>query len=572
VQAATIAPVQAMNRLVVFLGSLPVLGFEVTRDRLRLGRRGDNDIVLPLPDVADLHAVITRTGHRVLIRAADGEHVSRDGRPVREADLSDGRPVGVGGYRLRWISEGDGFGSGAAPAAGSVVRLETVDDSDQALPAPGPDALAGPLLLRVAGGPDRGREMVLNGLAVVVGRAPDSDLVLHDPTVSWRHFSLERAPEGLRVRDLQSRNGTYLDDRRVEVGFARAGSHLRAGRTGLRIERAGPDVLARGAGPGLAELVGCSPPMRVLFERLREAAAGRSPVLLLGETGTGKELAGRAIHSLSARAGGPFVPLNCAAAPRDLIEDMLFGHGRGAYTGAAGERRGAFERADGGTIFLDEISELPLDLQPKLLRVLEDGAVPRLGADERPCDFRVVAASNRDLPGEVSAGRFRADLYYRLAVLEIRLPTLAARLDDLPDLVHAFLTQAREQTGVPGAGATRFAEDALEPLRGHGWPGNVRELRNVVLRAVVRRPGGVVDRTLIEEILAATRHARPPASASLEEMEVEAVRNALRACGGQRRAAARRLGIAESTLYEKIRRYNLADEGAPRARPGDEHG
>jgi transcriptional regulator with AAA-type ATPase domain len=564
-----------MNRLVVFLGSLPVLAFEVTKDRLRLGRGRENDIVLPLPDVADRHAVISRSGGRVVIHATDGEHVFREGRPVREADLSGGGTVGVGGYRLRWIAGGDGFEPEGIrpgiPADAGIVRVSTAEEPVPASPPAGPFAAPmGPLLLQVAAGPDRGLQILLDGPAVVVGRAPDSDLVLHDPTVSWRHLSVEPAGDGMRVRDLQSRNGTCVDGRRVEVGIAQPGSVVRAGRTSLRLGRAAGGSFGTGEEPGLAEMVGGSAPMRTLYARLREAAASRSPVLLLGETGTGKELAGRAIHSLGTRARGPFVPLNCAAAPRELIEDLLFGHGRGAYTGASGERRGAFERADGGTIFLDEISEVPLDLQPKLLRVLEDGAVPRLGGDERASDFRVVAASNRDLPAEAAAGRFRPDLYYRLAVLEIRLPPLCERLDDLPDLVHSFLAQAEEQTGVPGAGATRIDEDALEPLRHHPWPGNVRELRNVVLRAVVRCPGGVVDRALAEAILAETRRARPAVPRSLEETEAEAIRNALRACGGQRRAAARRLGIAESTLYEKIRRHDLTEEGPARARPGDD--
>jgi DNA-binding NtrC family response regulator len=404
---------------------------------------------------------------------------------------------------------------------------------------------------------------------MLVGRSPDCDFVLHDEAISWRHLTLERVTEGVRVRDLGSRNGTWLDDQRVESAVAVGGSSIRAGRTTLVLASDDALMLEAAGAPeraqfGFGELVGCSAAMLSVYDRLREAAGNKLPVLLLGETGTGKELAARTIHAAGARARGPYVPLNCAAVPRDLIESELFGHARGAFTGASADRDGAFAAADGGTIFLDEIAEMPPELQPKLLRVLEDGVVQRVGGGRRRADFRVIAATNRDLAAERAARRFRDDLYFRLAVRQIRLPALADRLEDLPDLVHSFLDTAAQQTGIATAGQTRFDETAFAPLREHTWPGNVRELRNLVLAAVARKPAGVVDRAVVEKLLAdaAARHEEPaPGAMTLEAMERLAIVNALRDSGGNRREAARRLGISESTLYEKIKKFGL---GGPR--------
>jgi DNA-binding NtrC family response regulator len=549
------------SKLLVSLGSLPLLAVRVPPGTLRLGRSPDNDIVLGLPEVADSHAVIVPSGPRAVIRSLAGEAILVNGRAAEEADLSNGDLVTLGGYRLRWIGDDRALGGVADDSVSSPVRSHATHPVEELSSAPG----APPTRLRIIGGPESDREIPLDRPAILVGRAPDSDLILEDETVSWRHLVLERTPEGIRVRDLGSLNGTYLDGHRIEAAPAAAGGHLRVGRTTLELvaselgaddrqERRAEKLSARA---GLVELVGGAPPMRKVYGQIREAAASRVPVLLLGETGTGKELAARAIHALGPRARGPFVPINCAAVARDLLESELFGHARGAFTGAAGERQGAFMAAHGGTIFLDEIAELPLELQPKLLRVIEDGHVPRLGGGGSRSDFRLIAATNRDLAREVADERFRRDLYYRMAVLAIRMPQLRDHLEDLSVLMSAFLESAAEWTGVRASEATRFDEAAMQALRAHPWPGNVRELRNLVLRAAMRRPGGRIDRALVEALLRENSPTAARTSGSLEEIERHTIHNALRDCHGNRRAAARRLGIAESTLYEKIRRYGL---------------
>jgi len=555
-------------KLSVALGALPILALELDRESIRLGRSRDNDIVLSLPEVADHHAVFDVTPRSVVLRALEGESFLLNGKPATSAPLRKTDEVILGGYRLQLLAHDGQLGApGPEPGDSAAETHHTVPVEQDA------EAAGGPVTrVLVTAGRDQGLSIPFDRPALLVGRAPDCDFVLHDDTISWRHCSLERVPEGVRVRDLGSRNGTWLDNQRVESAVT-AGGRVRLGRTLLTLSSDEGSGLGVRAAPDqsrlvMAEMVGLSPPMMHVYERLREAAWDRLPVLLLGETGTGKELAARAIHSAGPRAGGPFIPLNCAAVPRDLIESELFGHARGAFTGAASERAGAFAAADGGTIFLDEIAELPSELQPKLLRVLEDGVVPRVGGGGRRSDFRVVAATNRDLGAERAARRFRDDLYFRLAVRQIRMPALSDRLEDLPDLVHGFLRTASEITGIPHVGQTKFDESAFAPLREHTWPGNVRELRNLVLAAVARRPGGVVDHAIVEELLADSARGDPQpreGQRTLEEIEQQAVRNALRDSGGNRREAARRLGIAESTLYEKLRKYGFT---GPKGRGG----
>jgi DNA-binding NtrC family response regulator len=498
------------------------------------------------------------SGDRCEIRALAGESLRVHGRPVARAGLSSGDRVGLGGYHLQWFT-----GEDEQETSGSVADLVGARaHGTKPLEAPGKD-LARATGVEVVEGVDQGSRVGLVATATIVGRSPECDLVLTDAAASWRHCSLELTREGVRIRDLESHNGSFLDGRRIESALAGAGNKIQIGKTTLRLT-AEADPEAAEVTAGLAELVGGSPPMLEVYGRIREAASSRLPVLVSGETGTGKELVARAIHSLGLRSAVPFVPVNCAAIPREMLEDELFGHVKGAFTGATSDRPGALERANGGTIFLDEVGELALDLQAKLLRVLEDQEIPRLGGGVVQGDFRVVAASNKDLAEAAASESFRQDLYFRLAVLQIRVAPLRDRLEDLGDLTRHFLAEAEVKEGVTGAGEVSFGRQVVDRLRRHTWPGNVRELKNLVLRALVEAKAGPVDLELVDRVLSESV-LRPPAraegSTSLEEAEKEAIRKALQDCNGQRRAAARRLGIAESTLYDKIRKHGLAEVG-----------
>jgi two-component system response regulator AtoC len=325
---------------------------------------------------------------------------------------------------------------------------------------------------------------------------------------------------------------------------------------------------------GERPIVAASPSMIELLEVLERAAEYKATVLLTGESGTGKEVLARAIHAQSGRRQQAFVAVNCGAIPEALLESELFGHARGAFTGADRARRGLFVEADGGTLFLDEIGELPPPLQVKLLRVLQEEEVRPIGDSKpRTVDVRVIAATSRDLEREVASGGFREDLFYRLDVFRVRVPPLRERRDDVPLLVDHFIERFR---GTLGKAVRSIAEDALARLVAHHWPGNVRELENVIERAMILADGDRITLAeLPEGIAAAPRGAAPPAAAAgtatgdfslrraRRRFETELIRRALEATGGNRTRAARLLEISHRALLYKIKEYGLggSDEG-----------
>jgi DNA-binding NtrC family response regulator len=333
------------------------------------------------------------------------------------------------------------------------------------------------------GGRAAPRRVELTGELLRIGSHPANELVLDDPEVSPFHCCLARADGGFRVQDSGSRTGTRVDGVSVrDADLPLPECTLTLGDSRVRVRDAGA-ARQIDVGPALAlgALWGSSVPMRRLFEMLRRCAQSDSDVLIEGESGTGKELCAAEIVRLGVRPQGPLVIVDCGAVSPRLVESELFGHVRGAFTGAERDREGAFEAADGGTLFLDEIGELPLDVQPKLLRALASREVRRIGDNRvRKIDVRLIAATNRQLEREVNAGRFREDLYYRLSVLVVRVPPLRERPEDIPLLVEHFLAQRRMLTR-----ADLFGPEVIADLMRHPFPGNVRELRNWVERRVV---------------------------------------------------------------------------------------
>jgi two-component system response regulator GlrR len=423
--------------------------------------------------------------------------------------------------------------------------------------------------LVVIDGPDRGRSELSSASELAVGTGEANQLVLADPTVSRHHFVITFTPRGYHVRDTGSTNGTYLANHRIESAYLQDGSILRAGVTTLRFEGTDGEIREPLSDDDrFGRALGRSPVMRRLFALLPRIAASESTVLIDGETGTGKSLLARAIHVAGKRANGPFVVVDCGAIPAALIESELFGHERGAFTGATAARPGVFEAARGGTVFLDEIGELPLDMQPKLLHAIEERAVRRLGsATPLALDVRLIAATNRDLRQAVNRGGFRSDLYYRLNIVKLRLPPLRERTGDVPLLVEAFY---RELTGNPAATAPA---ELVAALAQHDWPGNVRELRAAVERSLL------VDdptqwRALIDEPLAAGgdpggapepfddaltfRAAKERATLRWERWYLGEL---LARHGGNLSRASRAVRMDRTHLRELGRRYKLIDPG-----------
>jgi DNA-binding NtrC family response regulator len=368
-----------------------------------------------------------------------------------------------------------------------VVPPVPVRDDDVATVVQGPAAAStapeGAYVLTVVSGPDQGRALEVDGSApcpVLVGQSPACGLQLTDPTASRRHISLEPSAIGLHLVDLDSTNGTFVDRVRVHDVELIGDELVRIGSTVLRVEfRPSAEPLTPPPCDSFGRIVGESREMRRLYPLCARLAALDVTVVIEGESGTGKEVLAEAIHEQSPRATGPFVVFDCTAVPPSLVEAELFGHERGAFTGAIGARKGVFEQARGGTLLIDEIGDLDLALQPKLLRAIERREVRRIGADRwQTTDVRILVATRRNLDQEVQAGRFRDDLFHRLAVARIELPPLRRRAGDVPVLVRAFCRDL---------GARPDAVSAAELARweAYSWPGNVRELRNAVTRKVV---------------------------------------------------------------------------------------
>jgi DNA-binding NtrC family response regulator len=394
---------------------------------------------------------------------------------------------------------------------------------------------------------------------VTIGTLAENDLVLSDPAVSRRHAVVEEMASGWLLKDLGSTNGTFLGNVRVKEGFLEPGALIRLGNTELTFSRVEERIeTPESSAERFGGLIGGSLPMRQVFGILERVAPTDVTVLLLGETGTGKELAARAVHEHSRRAGRPFIVFDCGAVPPNLIESELFGHEKGAFTDAVKDRPGAFELADGGTLFLDEIGELDLQLQPKLLRALDRREVKRVGAGQAVAvDARVVAATNRDLEAEVKEGRFREDLYYRLSAVSVFLPPLRKRRDDIGPIAVRLLSAIAKETVRKIDG---IAPEAVEVLRSQPWPGNVRELRNVLVRAAALSSGSRLE---VKDLFLAPKKRTDTAEGlsgrTLEEIEKAAIHATLRSVDHNKTEAAKALGIAYSTLYEKMKKYGMRE-------------
>ena len=401
---------------------------------------------------------------------------------------------------------------------------------------------------------------------ITVGSQEGNDLVLSDATVSRFHAELTREPDGYRLRDLDSTNGTRVNGVRVVEAYLGEEATLTFGNAPVRFAVAQEqEEVPLHPEPRFGRLVGDSVAMRALFAQLDRLARSAATVLVLGESGTGKELIAEAVHDHSTRAKKPFVVVDCGAIPPELVESELFGHERGAFTGASQERKGAFEAADGGTLFLDEIGELPLNVQPKLLRALERRQVKRVGADQhRPVDVRFIAATHRDLRRAVNQGSFREDLFFRLAVAMVRVPPLRERIEDLPLLLQHLWGDTFRALGLEPKPFTSPSAETLRHLASLPWEGNVRELRNFVERSVAL--SGALDTSKLSlsgnssraDNAAAVRHDLPYKDAKdawLEIFEKAYLSRRLEQAGGNVSQVAREADMDRAHLIKLLKKY-----------------
>jgi two-component system response regulator GlrR len=407
--------------------------------------------------------------------------------------------------------------------------------------------------VEVIGGPDHGVRVISDGAELAIGTNPGNQLILTDRTVSRHHCSIVVDDHGFLLHDLGSTNGTALAGHRIVTAYLAPASVVSLGQTVLRFDVTdGQVVEPLSDACELGDVLGKSPAMRRLFYVLRRVVATDTTVLLEGDTGTGKTMIAEALHDAGPRAGKPFVVVDCGAMPASLIESALFGHERGAFTGALDAKQGMFEAANGGTIFLDEIGELPLELQPKLLRVLEGKTVIRIGSTKSTkLDVRIIAATNRDLRTEVNGGSFRSDLFYRISTLRVRVPALRERGEDLAPLVDRFY---RELAGPDTAPPVELLTAAAR----HTWPGNVRELRSYVERSYLLGPQQPDEAPKVErgydDLTLTFRDAKAKA---MSEWERDWVGRLFKTYGGNLSRASRAAQMDRNHLRSLVRRYGF---------------
>ncbi len=449
----------------------------------------------------------------------------------------------------------------AVPGVFDLPKREMADEQTRGCPTT--VVRYGKTRIVVTKGPDAGFTLEVAGTPVRIGTSLDNDIVLTDDTVSRRHCEIEPTNTGVYVRDIGSTNGVLTAGMRIFDAMLVGPISLQLGQTALSITPLDETVdREQSTVDRFGDLLGRSARMRELFADLERIARTDVMLLIEGETGTGKDLVAESVHRASSRAERPYVVFDCGAVAPTLVESELFGHERGAFTGAVAARQGVFEQADGGTLFLDELGELPKDLQPKLLRVLEKREIRRVGGTKTgSVDVRVIAATNRNTLAEVKRGNFRQDLYFRIAAAHVTVPPLRDRMDDLPMLVEHFLSQER-----PPRSLNEVSPDVWEMFRTYRWPGNVRELRNAVQRLLVMpdramrslpadagSSGSIMQPTEIVPL----RVARRDASDAFEQAYLEAL--LAKTDGNVTRAAA----IAEVSrqMVQKLMRKHGLGEG-----------
>ena len=555
-----------MAELVFLRRGEEVLRFTIDKPRVVLGRGEKCDVAVPDPEVSRQHVAISIADAGAIAEDLTGKGIVVAGKKVTTAPLTDGTDIELGQWRAIFRSKSSSVDEDAATEIGQKTDVAQVGSDGPRITAQ----------LRVRGTKETVHKLQVD--AFTVGKDSSNDLVLNERFISSRHLKVTRSDNRFHLVDQQSTNGTWIGPVRVFEAEIPLFSTVKLGDTEIVFEPTSTAALVASSKGGTTYegMIGTDGAMRSLAEIIDRVAPSTAAVAIFGESGTGKELVARAVHNRSTRAEKAFIPVNCAAISKELIESELFGHEKGAFTGAEKAHRGAFEEADGGTLFLDEIGELPLELQAKLLRALESGEIKRVGA-ARPMnvDVRIVAATNRDLLDDSRKGRFREDLYYRLCVVPLSLPPLRNRKADVPALAQHFL-----KLFSPKGQTVTLGQDALAKLANHQWPGNVRELRNVLHRALLLRRGHAVeagDITFQNNAAGATGSLPGPTPIAtgpsplsgeiyqpgrtledhLQSLEKEIVLQALKFHGNSKEKAGRELGIGRSTIFKRLKDWGL---------------
>lgn len=533
-----------MIELVFSRDGRPCLRKPVGEEPLTIGRDTDNQVQLTDEDISRKH---------LRIEWKDGKYIATDlsrngtylnNQPVKTSQINVGDTLTIGRWTVDVIAPQSDAKDTTVIAPKAPTSILNFDAEKK--------AISMERLWLTVTTPDQKKENIaLKQTETIIGSMESCDVEIKDPFVSRRHCRLIYKNGRIVLMDMGSTNGTYVDDIRVDnvslppEGSFRIGKTVIAYKLGRHLETISPSIET-----SLGPMIGRSETMREVFSLIEKVAPSDVTVLITGESGTGKDLAARLLHQMSHRAEKPFVSINCGAIPASIIESQLFGHERGSFTGAVERMTGLIEQANGGTLFLDEIGEMPLELQTRLLQVIESKTIRRLGGKEDiEVDFRLIAATNKELQKLASDGRFREDLFYRLYVVPIHLAPLRDRGDDIKILSESFT----KDLSPPGA-KTKLTEDAIRKLCSHDWPGNVRELKNVIQRAILFATSDTID---AKDISFAPLESKTVVENNLENKEHVAIIAALKKFNGNQTKAALDLGIARTTLSTKVLKYHI---------------
>ncbi len=534
-----------MLELVLQRGGKRLIRKTIESDPITIGRDATTTIRLTDDEISRTHCTIERDGDDVLItdRSTNGTFVN--GKPCRRANIIPGDRITLGPWTM------------AIEAMRGAASTKTVVAQTQATQVLSYDARTKEIVtehmaftIRAPG--RKPKEEKMAGTSFSFGTQAGCTIMVDDAFASRHHCKLALTDSDLKLIDLGSTNGTFIDDMRIEgaATVAEAGT-FRIGQTTIAYRRTRkPERIDPAQRSQLGRLIGASLPMREIYSLIEKVGPSSATVCITGESGTGKELVAHELHEHSTRAKEPFVALNCGAIPASIIESLLFGHERGAFTGATERSLGLVEQANGGTLFLDEIGEMPMDLQARLLRVLETRSVRRIGGStENAVDFRLICATNRDLKALLADGRFREDLFFRLYLVPIEIPPLRERRDDIPLLARHLIDRLATDERTPV-----LSDAAIERLTAYRWPGNVRELKHTIERSVLLAKGHRIDVSDLK--IVPLQRATGPAL-HLRDQERGLISETISACEGNLTHTARRLGIARTTLQKKMKRLDI---------------
>ncbi|MEM7828741.1 MAG: sigma 54-interacting transcriptional regulator [Candidatus Aenigmatarchaeota archaeon] len=530
-----------MVYLSIILNGKKILEFTINQQRITIGRAPNCDVVLMDPSVSRVHANIEKTETAYILRDHSTNGTFIKNRRITIHKLTDGDEFHIGPYKIVFHERTKQQEQVYSPDKDPTRILSYLPERKKIRVS------KAYLTVRESSGYER--TFPIEKFPYTIGSNPSNYLLLNDRNISPFHFVINMEKEGYVLEDI----GSSLTGEKRKI-LLYSGYRIDVGKTSITFyeKEEEEDIPIAELSLSSHGILGRSARMKEVLYLIDRVSKSDIPVLITGETGTGKELVARTIHKLSSRRNNPFMIIDCATISKTLMESELFGHEKGSFTGAHFSKKGIIEESNGGTAFLDEIGELPLELQPKLLRFLETGEYRRVGSNElRRSDVRIISATNRNLFDEVRKGNFRSDLYYRLHVFPIELPPLRERKEDIPILADAFLKEA--------AHSGRITTKAMAKLLEYPWPGNVRELKNVLLRASILSESADIDE---EHIIFSTPGTDPGLStpSSLEEIEKTAIINTLRKFKGNKKKTAEVLGIAKSTLFEKLKKYNIKEE------------